>query len=70
MPSKRRRADFVIRTDLDHRRAKVQIAAVIDAAGTARPAWPQRWPLMAWMTVCTVDPFRVRELTHKFDLSY
>ena len=46
--SKRRRADFVIRTDLDHRRAKVQIAAVIDAAGT-RPAraWPHRWPLMA-----------------------
>jgi dephospho-CoA kinase len=44
---KRRRADFVIRTDLDHRRAKVQIAGVIDAART-RPAraWPQRWPLM------------------------
>jgi dephospho-CoA kinase len=45
---KRRRADFVIRTDLDHRQAKVQIAAVIDAA-RARPgrAWPHRWPLMA-----------------------
>jgi hypothetical protein len=36
----------VIRTDLDHRRAKAQIAAVIDAAST-RPAraWPRRWPL-------------------------
>ena len=45
---KRRRADFVIRTDLDHRRAKAQIAGVIDAART-RPAraWPQRWPLEA-----------------------
>jgi dephospho-CoA kinase len=45
---KRRRADFVIRTDLDHRRAKAQVAAVIDAAST-RPAraWPRRWPLMA-----------------------
>jgi len=45
---KRRRADFVIRTDLDHRRAKVQIAGIIDAART-RPAraWPRRWPLMA-----------------------
>jgi dephospho-CoA kinase len=43
---KRRRADFAIRTDLDHRRAKVQIAGVIDAART-RPAraWPHRWPL-------------------------
>jgi dephospho-CoA kinase len=43
---KRRRADFVIRTDLDHRQAKVQIARVIDAA-RARPAraWPRRWPL-------------------------
>jgi dephospho-CoA kinase len=45
---KRRRADFVIRTDLDHRRAKSAIAAVIDAA-RARPAraWPRRWPLLA-----------------------
>jgi dephospho-CoA kinase len=45
---KRRRADFVIRTDLDHRRAKAQIAGVIDAART-RPAraWPHRWPLIA-----------------------
>jgi dephospho-CoA kinase len=45
---KRRRADFVIRTDLDHRQAKVQVAAVIDAA-RARPAraWPHRWPLIA-----------------------
>jgi dephospho-CoA kinase len=47
-PEKRRRADFVIRTDLDHRRAKVQVAAVIDAV-RARPAraWPRRWPLTA-----------------------
>jgi dephospho-CoA kinase len=45
---KRRRADFVIRTDLDLRQAKVQLAAVIDAA-RARPAraWPHRWPLQA-----------------------
>ena len=45
---KRRRADFLIRTDLDLRRAKAQIARVIDAA-RARPAraWPQRWPLAA-----------------------
>jgi dephospho-CoA kinase len=45
---KRRRADFVIRTDLDHRQAKVQVASVVDAART-RPAraWPHRWPLMA-----------------------
>jgi dephospho-CoA kinase len=45
---KRRRADFVVRTDLDHRRAKVQLASVIDAA-RARPAraWPRRWPLAA-----------------------
>jgi dephospho-CoA kinase len=45
---KRRRADFVIRTDLDHRRAKVQVAGIIDAART-RPAraWPHRWPLIA-----------------------
>ncbi|HEX5080273.1 MAG TPA: dephospho-CoA kinase [Geminicoccaceae bacterium] len=45
---KRRRADFVIRTDLDLRRAKAQIARVIDAA-RARPAraWPRRWPLIA-----------------------
>jgi len=43
---KRRRADFVIRTDLDLRRAKSAIAAVIDAARD-RPgrAWPYRWPL-------------------------
>jgi dephospho-CoA kinase len=43
---KRRRADFVIRTDLDLRRAKTQVAHVIDAA-RARPAraWPRRWPL-------------------------
>jgi dephospho-CoA kinase len=43
---KRRRADFVIRTDLDHRRAKARIAGVIDAVRT-RPAraWPNRWPL-------------------------
>jgi dephospho-CoA kinase len=45
---KRRRADFVIRTDLDLRSAKAAIAAVIDAASIlpAR-AWPLRWPLMA-----------------------
>jgi dephospho-CoA kinase len=45
---KRRRADFVIRTDLDLRQAKVAIARVIDAA-RVRPArvWPRRWPLMA-----------------------
>jgi dephospho-CoA kinase len=45
---KRRRADFVIRTDLDLRQAKVRVASVIDAART-RPAraWPHRWPLMA-----------------------
>jgi dephospho-CoA kinase len=44
---KRRRADFVIRTDLDLRRAKTQVAHVIDAA-RARPAhaWPRRWPLV------------------------
>jgi dephospho-CoA kinase len=42
---KRRRADFVIRTDLDLRHAKVAIAGVIDAA-RVRPAraWPRRWP--------------------------
>jgi dephospho-CoA kinase len=47
-PEKRRRADFVIRTDLDHRRAKVQVARIIDAA-RIRPAraWPHRWPLRA-----------------------
>jgi dephospho-CoA kinase len=45
---KRRRADFVIRTDLDHRRAKVQLAGVIDAARARRArAWPRRWPLTA-----------------------
>jgi dephospho-CoA kinase len=45
---KRRRADFVMRTDLDLRRAKAAIAHVIDAAG-ARPAraWPRCWPLIA-----------------------
>jgi dephospho-CoA kinase len=45
---KRRRADFLIRTDLDLRQAKVQIAGIINAART-RPAraWPDRWPLMA-----------------------
>lgn len=45
---KRRRADFVIRTDLELRRAKEQIARVIDAARN-RPAraWPHRWPLKA-----------------------
>jgi dephospho-CoA kinase len=45
---KRRRADFVIRTDLDLRQAKIQVAGVIDAA-RARPArtWPHRWPLTA-----------------------
>jgi dephospho-CoA kinase len=45
---KRRRADFVIRSDLDLRRAKVAIAVVIDAA-RARPAraWPRRWPPLA-----------------------
>jgi dephospho-CoA kinase len=44
---KRRRADFLIRTDLDLRQAKLQIAGIIDAA-RARPAraWPHRWPLM------------------------
>jgi dephospho-CoA kinase len=44
---KRRRADFLIRTDLDLRQAKVQIAGIIDDA-RARPAraWPHRWPLM------------------------
>lgn len=43
---KRRRADFVIRTDLDLRQGKVAVAAVIDAtrACPAR-AWPHRWPL-------------------------
>jgi dephospho-CoA kinase len=47
-PQKRRRADFVIRTDLDLRQAKVQLAGVIDAA-RAQPAraWPHRWPLIA-----------------------
>jgi dephospho-CoA kinase len=47
-PQKRLRADFVIRTDLDLRQAKVQLAGVIDAA-RARPAraWPRRWPLIA-----------------------
>jgi dephospho-CoA kinase len=42
---KRRRADFVIRTDLDLRQNKVAIARVIDATHT-RPgrAWPRRWP--------------------------
>jgi dephospho-CoA kinase len=45
---KRRRADFVIRTDLDLRQAKVQVAGIIDAA-RKRPAraWPHRWPLTA-----------------------
>jgi len=44
---KRRRADFVIRTDLDLRQGKVAIAGVIDATGS-RPglAWPHRWPLI------------------------
>jgi dephospho-CoA kinase len=43
---KRRRADFVIRTDLDRRRSTVAIAGVIDAACTRRAgAWPHRWPL-------------------------
>jgi dephospho-CoA kinase len=47
-PEKRRRADYVIRTDLDLRRAKAQVASVIDAT-RARPAraWPDRWPLAA-----------------------
>jgi dephospho-CoA kinase len=43
---KRRRADFVIRTDLDLRQSKVAIAKVIDATRERRGrAWPQRWPL-------------------------
>jgi len=43
---KRRRADFVIRTDLDLRQGKVAIAAVIDATRVYPDrAWPQRWPL-------------------------
>jgi dephospho-CoA kinase len=44
---KRRRADFVIRTDLDRRRSTGVIAGVIDVAraGQGR-AWPHRWPLM------------------------
>jgi dephospho-CoA kinase len=43
---KRRRADFVIRTDLDLRRGTVSIGAVIDATRFRRgSAWPHRWPL-------------------------
>jgi dephospho-CoA kinase len=43
---KRRRADFVIRTDLDLRHGKAAVAAVIDATRTRRGrAWPHRWPL-------------------------
>jgi dephospho-CoA kinase len=42
---KRRRADFVIRSDLDFRQGKAAIAAVIDAARARRGnAWPRRWP--------------------------
>jgi dephospho-CoA kinase len=45
---KRRRADLVIRTDLDRRRTTVAIAGVIDAARASRGrAWPHRWPMMA-----------------------
>jgi dephospho-CoA kinase len=45
---KRRRADFVIRSDLDLRQGKVAIARIIDAARTRRGrAWPHRWPLIA-----------------------
>jgi dephospho-CoA kinase len=43
---KRRRADFVIRTDLDRRRSTAAIAPVIDTARARRGhAWPHRWPL-------------------------
>ncbi len=43
---KRRRADFVIRTDLDLRQGKVAIAAVIDATRACPGrAWPHRWPV-------------------------
>jgi dephospho-CoA kinase len=43
---KRRRADFVIRTDLDLRQGRVAIARVIDATRQRRGrAWPHRWPL-------------------------
>jgi dephospho-CoA kinase len=45
---KRRRADFVIRTDLDRRRSTAAIAHVIDTARARRGhAWPHRWPVMA-----------------------
>jgi dephospho-CoA kinase len=45
---KRRRADFVIRSDLDLRQGKIAIARIIDAARSRRGrAWPHRWPLIA-----------------------
>ena len=42
---KRRRADYVLRTDLELHRGKVEIAKVIDLARLRRGrAWPRRWP--------------------------
>jgi dephospho-CoA kinase len=42
---KRRRADFVIATGLDRRRAVAAIAAIVDAVrGRPGGAWPGRWP--------------------------
>ena len=41
---KRRRADFVIATGLERRRALAAIAAVVDALrGRPGHAWPRRW---------------------------
>jgi dephospho-CoA kinase len=41
---KRRRADFVIPTGLDRRRAVAAIAAIVDAVrGRQGRAWPERW---------------------------
>jgi dephospho-CoA kinase len=43
-PEKRRRADFVIATGLDRRRAVAAIAAIVDEVrGRPGGAWPQRW---------------------------
>lgn len=42
---KRRRADYVLRTDLDLRRGKAAISKVIDSARQQQGrAWPRRWP--------------------------